>query len=118
MRASHSSLTLTSHAAPVALTPNPSSSRTVCFTSSTLRAPTQTFKPSRASASAIARPMPFVPPVTTAAFPLYSTASPRLHLLFQKLVDDFRIRFALRGLHPLTDEEAEERLLAAAVSLD
>src|SRR4051812_40655512 len=42
----------------------------------------------------------------------------RLQLLFQKLVDHLRIRLALRSLQHLPDEEAEERLLAAAICLD
>ncbi len=35
--------------------------------------------------------------------------------LLQQLVDDLRVGLALRGLHHLSDEEAEERLLAGAV---
>src|SRR3954454_442913 len=59
-----------STAAPVALTPSAFNSATVLATCSALRAQTATPAPSAASVPAIARPMPRVPPSTTAFFPL------------------------------------------------
>ena len=45
-------------------------------------------------------------------------ARSRLQLLAQALVDDLRVRLALGRLHHLTDEEAEQPVLAAAVGVD
>ena len=55
---------------PNALTPVPSIAFTAAVTSPALRAQIETFAPSAAKPSAIARPMPFVPPVTRAFLPL------------------------------------------------
>src|SRR3984893_7465729 len=59
-----------STAAPVARTPRVFSSATALMTWSAFRAQTATSEPSPASVPAIARPMPRVPPSTTAFFPL------------------------------------------------
>src|SRR6476619_537154 len=84
-----------------------------CPITSTFRAETQTETPSRNSASAIARPIPFVPPVTMAT--LFSrfillwiapaersveATHPKLfQLLFQPLVNDLGVRFTFRRFH-------------------
>src|SRR5262245_54257281 len=60
----------TSTAAPYALTPFAFSEATAAPTSSALRAQIETFAPSAAKPSAIARPMPLLPPVTSARLPL------------------------------------------------
>ena len=60
----------TSSARPKAWTPVAFSAATVASTSSALRAQTETLAPSAAKASATARPMPLVPPVTRARLPL------------------------------------------------
>src|SRR5918993_2029495 len=44
-------------------------------------------------------------------------SSTALQLLSEQVVDDLRVGLALRGFHHLSDEEAEESLLAAAVLL-
>ena len=54
---------------PVALTPDLASAATASATWSALRAQTATFAPSAARVSAIARPMPRVPPRMTAFLP-------------------------------------------------
>lgn len=59
----------TSTARPVARTPLAFSAATVCATSSAWRAQIATSAPSAASVSAMAWPIPLVPPVTTARRP-------------------------------------------------
>jgi hypothetical protein len=63
----------TSSARPNTLMPRPASAWLVASTSAALRAQKATWQPSAASVSTIARPMPLVPPVTTARL----LASPR-----------------------------------------
>src|SRR5262245_4241514 len=60
----------TSSARPNALTPFACNEAIAAATSSTLRAQMETCAPSAANLSAIARPIPLLPPVTTARFPL------------------------------------------------
>src|SRR5262249_55081608 len=59
----------TSRARPNAFTPFAFRDATAPDTSSALRAPIETFPPSAANPSATARPIPLLPPVTTARFP-------------------------------------------------
>src|SRR5262249_17511663 len=57
----------------------------------------------------------------TKSFPFIvaeARSSLRVELLAQQLVDDLRVRLALRLLHHLAHEEAEHALLAAAIRLD
>src|ERR1700754_429005 len=78
----------TSSARPVARTPVWDKAATVALTSSVLRAHIATLAPSAAKWSAIARPMPFVAPVTSAFFP----ARPRSMHLLLALRDEPRLR--------------------------
>jgi hypothetical protein len=68
----------TSNAFPVELTPFAFKAPTVSFTASSVRAQMATSHPSSARVSAMPRPMPRVPPVTMAFFPL----SPRSMVTF------------------------------------
>jgi hypothetical protein len=60
----------TSSARPKALTPFAFNDATAAATSSAVRAQIETLAPSAANPSATARPIPLLPPVTTARFPL------------------------------------------------
>ena len=60
---------VTSHRAATARPPCPSTRRTVSRLPSSDTSATTTLAPSRANATAAARPMPFAAPVTNATFP-------------------------------------------------
>src|SRR6266550_9262407 len=93
--------------------------------------------PSRIKASAIPRPMPFVPPVTIAVLwlrfiafmecgdssPLFESADKSAHsklfqLLAQPFIHNFRIRFSFRRLHHLAHEKSEQRFFARSILLE
>ena len=66
----------TSRARPNARTPISSTALAVAMTSASVRAQKATSAPSTAKASTIARPMPFVPPVTSARLPCRRRSMP------------------------------------------
>src|SRR6185503_10473526 len=93
----------TSIACPNALTPFAFNDTTAAATSPALRAQIDTSAPSAANRSATARPMPLLPPVTTARLPL----SPRS--MFVLLPDHEGRRRARRGNIVLAAEPANKR---------
>src|SRR5205085_11422926 len=113
-RASTAASSRTSHTAPAARpASNSFNSTTVRSTSPASRALTHTFSPSRTSASAIARPMPLVLPVTTAVLSLRFIARLfPLQLFLQHFIHQLRVRLAGGSLHHLPDEEAHQAGLA------
>src|SRR5688572_10129181 len=91
---------------------------TVSSISLRLRAVMHTFTPSRTRASAMARPIPFVPPVTIATFPLSSICLTPLagQLGLQAFIHDFRIGLPLRCFHDLAHEKAEQCFFSSAIA--
>src|SRR6266851_8785404 len=100
----------TSSTLPKAFTPLAFSAETAAATSPSLRAQIETCAPSAAKPSAIARPIPLLPPVTATRFPL-SPRSMSASYPLPEIVDIIAQSATGAPAREIVEEDAEDRLV-------